>query len=202
MLNMNQYRFQKMIAVGGPSGGGKSVLIEYIEARLRETESVLGTTTRNPRPGEIDGSDYFFWTLDAFQKGVANNEFLEHTAYCNHLYGKRWSSVEKVIRSGKIPILNATLSGVEAARKEFPNSLTFFVTTRTKEQLVARLKKRGFSNEEIARRMETTKIELAHAPLICDIHLFAPDNSVDVVGAQMVSIIKGYLEGWTGPFPL
>src|SRR4051812_6248743 len=91
-----------LIIVSGPSGSGKSTLIKGVVARHRgELRLAVSATTRRPRPGEVEGVDYYFWTPEGFQRGLAAGEFLEHAiVHGAAYYGTPRAEVEDWLARG------------------------------------------------------------------------------------------------------
>jgi guanylate kinase len=154
-----------LIVVSAPSGAGKSTLIGRALAqfgpRLRHAVSA---TTREKRPGEVDGREYHFWTRERFEQGVAAGEFLEYaTVFGKHYYGTPRSEVEPFRARGIGVILDIDVQGAEQLRHTCPDGFSIFLETPPGEY-ERRLRERGTDSEEsIRRRLETARQELARA---------------------------------------
>ena len=156
-----------MVIVSGPSGAGKTTLMEAV---ARRTDAPLAfsvsATTRPPRPGEIDGVDYHFLALQEFQRRRANGEFLE----CFEVfgggvwYGTLESEVLPRIAAGKWVVLRIDVQGALALMQRFPDALSIFLLPPSVEVLEARLRGRLTDDApSIRRRLETARNELALA---------------------------------------
>ena len=154
-----------LIIVAGPTGSGKSTLIrralEAFGTRLRHSVSA---TTRDKRPGEVDGVHYHFWTRERFERGIADGEFLEFaTVHEKDYYGTPRTEVEDYRARGIGVILDVDVQGAEQLRRLYPDAFTVFVTTPPGEY-ERRLRARGTESEDaIRRRLQTAEREMARA---------------------------------------
>ena len=152
-----------LIIVSGPSGSGKSTLIRATVAQATiPLRLAISATTRPPRPGEIDGIDYHFWTPERFQQRLAEGAFLEHAQiHGKHDYGTPRGEVDGYREKGIGVILDIDVQGAAQVRPLFPDHLSIFVRLSNRETYAQRLRQRGTDSEEtIARRMETATREL------------------------------------------
>lgn len=154
-----------LIIVSGPSGSGKSTLIRHVRNvfgdRLRHSVSA---TTRERRPGEIDGTHYHFWTRDRFEAAIANGEFLEYaTVFGRHYYGTPRSEVEPYRAAGGGVILDIDVQGAAQLRHTCPDAYSVFLDTPP-GAYERRLRERGTDTEAaIQRRLAEAQVELARA---------------------------------------
>jgi guanylate kinase len=184
-----------LIIVSGPSGSGKSTLIHRVLDRYGERLHLsVSVTTRPPRPGEEEGKDYFFWTKEEFERGVAEGAFLEHAVvHGQHRYGTLRSQVEDPWKQGKGVILDIDVQGADAVRQVYPDHLSIFVTLPGLEVYRQRLKERGESEENIERRMKTAEVELARSK---EYHQQIVNDDKDVATAEMIGQIRERYPGW------
>ena len=133
----------KLIVISGPSGAGKStVVFKALEGRDDVCFSV-SATTRKPRPGEVDGKEYFFVDLDKFRDMVANDEFLEHAVYVANSYGTPRAYVEKKLDEGMNVLLDIEVQGALQVHEKMPDAVMIFIIPPSMEELEKRLRSRG-----------------------------------------------------------
>ena len=133
----------KLIVISGPSGAGKStVVFKAIEARSNVCFST-SVTTRKPRPGEVDGKEYFFVDLDRFREMVENDELLEHAEYVANSYGTPRSYVEQKLSDGVDVILDIEVQGARQVNEKLPDAVKVFIIPPSMDELKRRLEARG-----------------------------------------------------------
>lgn len=133
----------KLIVISGPSGAGKStVVFKAIEGRTDVCFST-SVTTRKPRPGEVDGREYFFVEPQRFDEMVANNELLEHAEYVANHYGTPRAYVEQKLSEGLNVLLDIEVQGARQIRDSMPEAVKIFIIPPTLEELRRRLEGRG-----------------------------------------------------------
>ena len=117
----------KLIVISGPSGAGKStVVFKAIEGRDDFCFST-SVTTRKPRPGEVDGKEYFFVDLDRFKEMVDNDELLEHAEYVANSYGTPRFYVEQQMEKGMNVLLDIEVQGARQIREMMPDAVMIFI---------------------------------------------------------------------------
>jgi guanylate kinase len=158
-----------LIVISAPSGGGKTTLCQQLlETRPRVTRAIT-CTTRDPRPGEKDGEDYYFLDAATFLKRVQAGNFLEHATVYGNSYGTLKSEVLGKLRQGRDVVLNVDVQGAAAIREhaegdpELKRALvTVFLTPSNLSILEQRLKKRGVDTPAaIQKRLSVAKQEIA-----------------------------------------
>lgn len=133
----------KLFVISGPSGAGKStVVFKAMECRDDVCFST-SVTTRKPRPGEVDGKEYFFVDLDRFKEMVENDELLEHAEYVANSYGTPRAYVEEKLAAGMNVILDIEVQGARQVNEKKPDSVKVFIIPPSLDELERRLKGRG-----------------------------------------------------------
>jgi guanylate kinase len=155
-------RRQPVIVITGTSGAGKGTLEKELLQRMPELELAVSATTRERRPGEQNGREYWFISTDEFEQRVRNDEFVEHITHpWGPRHGTLWSEIDRIRRSGRIPLLDLETDGALAIRRRLPDTLTIFVRAPTFEELERRLRERATeSGGEIEERLEAARHQL------------------------------------------
>lgn len=149
--------------IAAPSGAGKTSLVKGLLDTVRDITVSVSHTTRQPRPGEVHGEDYFFVDNAAFEKMRDDNEFLEHARVFDNYYGTSRRSVENTLNRGLDVILEIDWQGAQQIRQLFPDSCSIFIFPPSRDALEQRLRSRGQDNNEvIERRMQDATTEMSH----------------------------------------
>lgn len=181
----------RLIVLAGPSGVGKSSVVRLVRALLPELRFSVSVTTRDPRPGEVDGEDYHFVTTDEFDRMIENGELLEWASVHGGLHrsGTPAAAVEQALDLGKPVLLELDLAGARAVRASKPEATLVFMAPPTWDDLVQRLTSRA--TEESAateRRLETAKVELAAQE---EFDTVIVNTDVDHSCEELVSLLVG-----------
>jgi guanylate kinase len=154
----------RLIVLTGPSGVGKGTLMRSLLQRHPELYYSVSVTTRSPRPGEIDGKNYYFISLSKFEQLIAQGEFLEWAEFAGNYYGTPREAVLKQISSGKLVVLEIELEGARQIRASFPSALSIFILPPSFDELEKRIRNRAQDSEEaIARRLRCAQEEIKAA---------------------------------------
>ena len=138
-----------LVVISGFSGAGKGTVIKKILSENDEYCLSVSMTTRSPRPGEVDGRDYFFVTREKFEQTIAENGLIEHAQFVGNYYGTPRAYVEQKISEGKNVILEIEIQGAMNIKKIYPESVLLFITPPTAEELEKRLKGRGTETDDV-----------------------------------------------------
>ncbi|MEH2391198.1 MAG: guanylate kinase [Nostoc sp.] len=151
----------RLIVLTGPSGVGKGTLMRSLLQRHPELYYSVSVTTRSPRPGEIDGKNYYFISRNQFEQLVAEGEFLEWAEFADNYYGTLREAVLNQIHSGKLVVLEIELEGARQIRASFPSAFSIFILPPSFDELEKRIRDRAQDSEEaIARRLLRAQVEI------------------------------------------
>ncbi len=140
-----------LLVISGFSGAGKGTIVNRLIEKYDEYALSISMTSRAPRPGDVEGVNYFFVSREEFEKTIAENGLLEYAQYCGNYYGTPRAFVEKKLSEGRNVILEIEIQGATNIKKAFPESLLIFVTPPSAEELERRLRSRGTETEEAIR---------------------------------------------------
>ncbi len=177
----------KLIVISGPSGAGKStVVFKAIEGREDVCFST-SVTTRKPRPGEVDGREYFFVDLDRFREMVENDELLEHAEYVANSYGTPRAYVEKKLNEGLNVLLDIEVQGARQVHEKMPEAVKVFIIPPSMEELQRRLEGRG---TDTARAIEARLIRARQEYAEADFYDYIIVNDdADQAAKELAAII-------------
>lgn len=177
----------KLFVISGPSGAGKStVVFKAMEGREDYCFST-SVTTRKPRPGEVDGREYFFIDRDRFSEMVLRNELLEHAEYVSNSYGTPRAYVEEQLDAGFDVILDIEIQGARQVHEKMPEAVMIFIAPPTLEELERRLVNRGTDTAEAIRdRLARARQEYAEADFYSYIIV---NDDADAAATEFASII-------------
>lgn len=138
-----------LIVVSGFSGAGKGTLMKQLVHTYDNYALSVSMTTRMPRPGEVDGREYFFVSREEFEKTIKEDGLVEYASYCDNYYGTPKEYVEKQLEKGKDVILEIEIQGALKVKKKFPTALLLFVMPPSAGELKKRLVGRGTESIEV-----------------------------------------------------
>ncbi len=151
-----------LVVVSGFAGTGKGTVMKELLGRYDSYALSISATTRNPRPGEVDGREYFFKTKEEFEQMIERDEFVEHACYVGNYYGTPKKYVQEQLTAGKDVILEIEIQGALNIKSQFPDALLLFIAPPSADVLKERLVGRGTETEEVieqrlARAVEESK---------------------------------------------
>ncbi|HEY8285038.1 MAG TPA: guanylate kinase [Chloroflexota bacterium] len=151
-----------LFVLSGPSGVGKDAAIDCLKASGFDIYHVITATTRDPRPTERDGVDYFFYSTAAFLDLLHRGELLESADLYNNMYGTPRQQVRDQLALGRDVLLKIDVQGARQVKARVPEAVFIFLAPPSIEELVERLKQRRTESEaQIALRMQKAYVEMA-----------------------------------------
>src|SRR5690625_156464 len=150
-----------LFILSGPSGVGKGTVRKNLFEQVTELKYSISMTTREKRPGEVDGVDYFYKTKEAFEKLIEQNQLLEYAKYVNNYYGTPRDYVERTLEAGYDVFLEIEVQGALQVKKSFPEGVFIFLFPPSLEELKNRIVMRGTeSNELVLNRLKEARKEI------------------------------------------
>lgn len=179
-----------LIVVSGPAGSGKGSVLGKVFEKSNDFVYSVSATTRDPRPGEVDGVHYHFKTKDEFERLIAEDAVVEHTFYCGNYYGTLRPVIEKDLCEGKNVVLEIEVDGAMQIKHKFPQTVLILVVPPDFATLEARLRGRGTNTEDdiknrLARSREELKIFDKYDYLIIN-----EDGGLDAAADKFIGIIE------------
>lgn len=177
-----------MIVLSGPSGSGKGTVRQALSRYIDNLYYSVSATTRAPRSGEIDGTDYYFVSREEFEEMIRADKLLEWANVYNYYYGTPREPVEQAMKKGLDVILEIDVQGALQVKKKFPKAILIFLLPPTPEELGARLHARKTdSPEEIELRLQWAKKEIK---LIDKYDYLVINDKVEVAAGKINAIIE------------
>ena len=154
----------KLFIVSGPSGVGKSTVLKELFRQRENLYFSVSATTRDPRPGEVDGVHYHFLTAETFREWIEKDEFLDYAEFVGNAYGTPKRYVDEALDAGKDVILDIEIQGAGQVCAKRPEAVTVFIAPPSREELERRLTARGTDTpEKIQKRLQRAAIEIREA---------------------------------------
>lgn len=176
-----------LFVISSPSGGGKGTLIRRVLKDVPGLSYSVSWTTRAPRPGELDGVNYHFVTVEEFERMRDAGGFLEWAVVHGHLYGTALSVVEQDLAEGRDIILEIDVQGAESVRKAMPSVVGVFIMPPSfdvlKMRLLARMTERP---EELALRLSNSRAEVER---YAEFDYLVLNDEIERAAAQLASIV-------------
>ncbi len=149
-----------LIILSGFSGAGKGTLLKKLLNDYDDYAFSVSMTTRSPRPGEVDGKDYFFVTREQFEETIKKDGLIEHATYCDNYYGTPKDYVYDRLKEGKSVLLDIEVQGALQVMEKYPEVVSVFICPPDAKVWLERLRNRGTESEEvIMRRVNQAKRE-------------------------------------------
>ncbi|CAL8280435.1 unnamed protein product [Lota lota] len=181
------------VVLSGPSGAGKSTLLKKL---MKEYEGVFGFsvshTTRQPRPGEENGKDYHYVTMEAMQTAIDNGEFIESAVFSGNIYGTSKAAVHDVRAKNLICILDIDMQGVRNIKRTDLNPIYVSIQPPSMDILEKRLRDRKTESEDsLQKRLHAARVDMEFSKEegIFDVSI-VNDNLEDAYGKLKVALLE------------
>ena len=133
----------KLFIISGPSGAGKGTLVDMIKKNFEDIFLSISMTTRQPRPGEQEGINYYYVSVDEFKNRISQDKMLEYSEYCGTYYGTPREPAENALNNGNSMILEIEVEGMRQVKSKMPDAVTIFIASPSIDELARRIKKRN-----------------------------------------------------------
>lgn len=177
-----------LAVVSGFSGAGKGTVLKGLLDKYDNYAFSISATTRDPRPGEENGREYFFVKEDRFEEMICKDQLIEYARYVNHYYGTPRDYVETRLAEGTDVILEIEIQGALNVKKKYPDAILIFVLPPTAKELERRLTGRGTETAEVIRQRLSRAYEEADGMEMYDYILV--NDSVDLCVEELHRLIQ------------
>jgi guanylate kinase len=179
-----------LVIISAPSGAGKDTAIDRLVRKLEDAVVYITATSRKPRPGEVHGTHYYFYSPEKFREEIEEGNFLEWSMVHGEFKGVRRDVLGDTLRDHKIVIVKPDPQGMRKIKSQLPEALTVFIMPPSVESLRRRLTTRGTETPEQREiRLRNAEIEMAAAPEY-DYVVVNDDGMIDQTVDQIAEIIK------------
>ncbi|PZF74110.1 guanylate kinase [Taibaiella soli] len=184
---------EKFIIITAPSGSGKTTLVRRLLAAYPKLAFSISACTRNPRPGEQHGKDYYFYAENDFKNLIDEDAFVEwEMVYTGKYYGTLKSEVQRIWQNDQFPLVDIDVQGALAIQRKYPDSsLSLFIEAPSLEVLRQRLIARGTETAQtLEERIEKAKDELTYAPQFDRIII---NDDLEEATRELVKVVEDFL---------
>ena len=185
-----------LILIMAPSGSGKGVLIDHIKEKYPEIHFAVSCTTRDKRPGEVDGDVYHFLSLESFNQKIANEEFLEWAEFSGNRYGTLKSEIITPLQEGKIVLREVELQGIKSIQELIPkeNRTVVYIDAGSWEMLKKRILARAPISDEHLELRHQRFIEESKWKEFADVVIRNEEGKLEDAKVQLETIIQQHLD--------
>ena len=177
-----------LFTISAPSGAGKTSLVRALLEKTSDIAVSVSHATRAKRPGEVDGRDYHFVSIEQFEQMVSDDAFLEHAKVFDNYYGTSQQAVEDLLEQGKHVILEIDWQGARQVKGKLPDTVAIFILPPSRETLRQRLTDRATDDQSIIeRRMADADREMSH---FSDAEFLVINDDFDQALVDLESIIR------------
>jgi guanylate kinase len=178
----------RLVVLSGPSGVGKSTVVDWLRIHAPDVWISVSATTRPPRPGEVEGVNYRFLSDAQFDTLVSDGGLLEWAEFAGNRYGTPGSAVAKHLATGRPVLLEIELQGARQVRRARPDALMVFLAPPSWDVLQARLTGRGTEVPEVVqRRLDRAVVELDAA---AEFDAVIVNDDVEAVGRALLDFLQ------------
>jgi guanylate kinase len=179
-----------LVIISAPSGGGKDAVIDRLVKKLDDAVVYVTATSRKPRPGEVEGKHYYFYSPEKFREEIEEGNFLEWSMVHGEFKGVRRDVLGDTLQNHRIVIVKPDPQGMRKIKSQLPEALTIFIMPPSVESLRRRLTTRGTETAEQREvRLRNAEIEMAAAPEY-DYVVVNEDGKIDETVDQIAEIMR------------
>lgn len=180
----------KVFVISGPSGIGKDTVVQLLKKRNHPFHFVVTVASRKPRPGEVEGKDYFFVTKEQFEQMISNDELAEYSHVYDTYKGVRKQQIQDALASGKDVLMRLDVQGAQKIRQQYPNAvLIFLIPTSTEEWHQRLINRQSESESDLMVRIEQARTEITYIPLF-DYAVVNAHKRIDEAVDNIIAIAK------------
>ena len=183
----------KLLVLSGPSGCGKGTVLRALMAGREDMMFSVSATTRAPRPGEVNGREYYFVSRERFAEMVEQGELLEHAEFVGNCYGTPRAPVLEQLEKGRHVLLDIEVQGAAQVKKAMPEAVTVFLSPPSLKELERRLRGRGTLPVEAIAWMLVRTVENVAVSYVLD----RPPVDRDTVADELTAMVTAYLRDMT-----
>lgn len=194
MMPMEKHTTRKgqLLVISAPSGTGKTTLCRLLMDQFKGISYSVSHTTRKPRAGEVHGTDYYFVSVEEFERMITNQELVEWAKVHDNYYGTSLGFIRQSLDQGRDILLDIDVQGATNIRAVYPEAVTVFIMPPSMEALRERLGKRGTDSPEVIEtRIKNAVMEMEQKDLYR--HVIVNDD-LETAKNQLFSIVRACLE--------